>query len=248
MEFMYYPLWLIYRIWFYTLVFICTLFLSPLLIISILRRSWYPVFFRIARFWAKSILIGMGFFWEIEWEESLKSDQSYIFVSNHTSMIDIMLMFAIVKDHPFVFVGKKELAQIPLFGYFYKRTSILVDRSNAISRKKVFSYAQDRIKQGLSICIFPEGGVPPETIELDNFKIGAFKLSIEHQLPLVPFTFLDNKRRFSYTFFSGSPGRMRIKGHSFFYPKGYKIDNPRQMRDNVFDLILKTLKDNTIKI
>ena len=75
-------------------------------------------------------------------------------------MLDIMLMFSIIRYHPFVFVGKKELAKIPLFGYFYKRTSILVDRSNAISRKKVFSYAQDRIKQGLSICIFQKEGFP----------------------------------------------------------------------------------------
>ena len=169
MKFIYYPFWLIYRLWFYTLVFICTLILSPLLIISISKRSWYPIFFRIARVWANFILIGMGFYKVIDWEESLKIGQSYIFVANHTSMLDIMLMFSIIRHHPFVFVGKKELAKIPLFGYFYKRTSILVDRSNAISRKKVFSYAQDRIKQGLSICIFPEGGVPPEHIRLDRF-------------------------------------------------------------------------------
>lgn len=246
MKFIYYPFWLIYRLWFYTLVFICTLILSPLLIISISKRSWYPIFFRIARVWANFILIGMGFYKAIDWEESLKIGQSYIFVANHTSMLDIMLMFSIIRHHPFVFVGKKELAKIPLFGYFYKRTSILVDRSNAISRKKVFSYAQDRIKQGLSICIFPEGGVPPEHIRLDNFKIGAFKLSLEHKLPLVPFTFLDNKKRFSYTFFSGAPGRMRVKAHSFFNPKDYNRDSLREMKEKVYSLILKSLEKDSI--
>ena len=246
MKFIYYPFWLIYRLWFYTLVFICTLILSPLLIISISKRSWYPIFFRIARVWANFILIGMGFYKVIDWEESLKIGQSYIFVANHTSMLDIMLMFSIIRHHPFVFVGKKELAKIPLFGYFYKRTSILVDRSNAISRKKVFSYAQDRIKQGLSICIFPEGGVPPEHIRLDDFKIGAFKLSLEHKLPLVPFTFLDNKKRFSYTFFSGTPGRMRVKTHSFFNPKDYNPDSLREMKEKVYSLILKSLEKDSI--
>ena len=246
MKFIYYPFWLIYRLWFYALVFICTLLLSPLLIISISKRSWYPIFFRIARVWANFILIGMGFYKTIDWEESLKRGQSYIFVANHTSMLDIMLMFSIIRHHPFVFVGKKELAKIPLFGYFYKRTSILVDRSNAISRKKVFSYAQDRIKQGLSICIFPEGGVPPEHIRLDDFKIGAFKLSLEHKLPLVPFTFLDNKRRFSYTFFSGTPGRMRVKAHSFFSPKDYKADSLREMKEKAYNLILKSLEKDSI--
>ena len=52
-----------------------------------------------------------------------------MFIANHTSMADIMLMLVAVKN-PFVFVGKAELAKIPLFGFFYKRTSILVDRSS----------------------------------------------------------------------------------------------------------------------
>ena len=183
----------------------------------------------------------MGFYWQIQWEEPLEKGQGYIFVANHTSMIDIMLMFAIVKNHPLVFVGKVELAKIPLFGFFYRRTSILVDRSNAISRKKVFNHAQKRIQQGLSICIFPEGGVPIESIELDRFKIGAFKLSVEHQLPLVPMTFLDNKRRFSYTFFSGSPGRMRVKIHAFLHPRNFGLESLKEMSNITHGLILNTL-------
>ena len=245
MKFMCYPIWLIYRTWFYVLVGLCTFLLSPLLILSILKRSWYPYFFKVARFWAQSILAGMGFCWSVVWEEDLMPGKSYIFVANHTSMIDIMLMFSIIKNNPFVFVGKKELAKIPLFGFFYKRTSILVDRGNAISRKKVFSYAQERIQQGLSICIFPEGGVPKESVELDRFKIGAFKLSVEHKLPLVPITFLDNKKRFSFTFFSGSPGRMRAKSHNFLNPEDYNTDSLRLMSDNVYNQILNNLRENT---
>ena len=200
MKFVFYPLWLLYRLWFYLLVAVVTSILSPVLFISILRVKWYKFFFQVARLWAKLILFGMGCFWSVHWEERLRAGESYIFIANHTSMIDIMLMFSIVKNHPFVFVGKQELAKIPLFGFFYKRTSILVDRKDSFSRKMVFSQAQDRIKQGLSICIFPEGGVPIETVLLDNFKIGAFKLSAEHELVLVPITFLDNKKRFSFTF------------------------------------------------
>ena len=115
-----------------------------------------------------------------------------MFVANHTSMTDIMLMLAVNKK-PFVFVGKVELAKIPLFGYFYKRTCILVDRANSKSRMAVFERAQKRLNSGLSICIFPEGGVPDdESIVLDEFKDGAFRIAIEHQLPIVPIVFFDN--------------------------------------------------------
>ncbi|MGC6438356.1 MAG: lysophospholipid acyltransferase family protein [Flavobacteriaceae bacterium] len=244
MKLIYYPLWLIYRVWFYVLVGLCTFILSPFLVISILKSSWYPYFFKIARFWAKCILIGMGFYWSVKWEQPLEKGQSYVFVANHTSMTDIMLMFVAVKQHPFVFVGKKELAKIPLFGFFYKRTSILVDRSDVKSRKKVFQSAQERIQRGLSICIFPEGGVPDESIALDRFKVGAFKLSVEHQIPLVPMTFFDNKKRFSYTFFSGGPGRLSAQVHAFLDPKDYNLKSLKKMSDTVYDCILQSLKQN----
>src|SRR5690606_22932372 len=148
--------------------------------------------------------------------------KSYMFIGNHTSMADIMLMLVSVKN-PFVFVGKKELANIPLFGFFYKRTCILVDRTSEKSRKSVFLRAQRRLQSGLSICIFPEGGVPEEHIDLDAFKDGAFRLAIHHQIPIVPITFADNKKRFSYTFFSGSPGRMRVKIHEFLPTEGLEV-------------------------
>ena len=184
----------------------------------------------------------MGFYWQTKWAQELEKGQSYIFVANHTSMTDIMLMFVVIKNHPFVFVGKKELARIPLFGFFYKRTCILVDRGDIKSRQAVFKRAQKRIESGLSICIFPEGGVPPESVVLDRFKLGAFRLAVDHQLPLVPLTFLDNKKRLSYTFFSGSPGRMRTIGHSFFHPKNYGKDAAKKMSSAVYDLLLNSLK------
>lgn len=189
----------------------------------------------------------MGFYWSIKWAQKLEKGQSYIFVANHTSMTDIMLMFVIIKDHPFVFVGKKELARIPLFGFFYKRTCILVDRSNAKSRQAVFRSAQKRIERGLSICIFPEGGVPKESVTLDRFKIGAFRLAVDHKLPLVPITFFDNKKRLSYTFFSGSPGKMRAIGHSFLNPEKHKKDAAKKMSNEVYNLLLNSLESSKTK-
>ncbi|EMQ96014.1 MULTISPECIES: lysophospholipid acyltransferase family protein [Xanthomarina] len=236
-----YLFWILYRIWFYILVALPIIVLFPILLVSILKESWYPYFFKLARFWAKFILTGMGFVWKIEREEIPETDKSYMFVANHTSMADIMLMLVSVKN-PFVFVGKKELAKIPLFGFFYKRTCILVDRNSEKSRKAVFLRAQRRLKQGLSICIFPEGGVPEEHIVLDTFKDGAFRLAINHQIPIVPMTFLDNKKRFSYTFFSGGPGKMRVKIHPFIETKGLTIQDTKLINEKTRKLILKTLK------
>ena len=187
----------------------------------------------------------MGFRVKIEREQVPERHKSYMFIGNHTSMTDIMLMLVSVKN-PFVFVGKKELAKIPLFGFFYKRTCILVDRSSERSRKAVFLRAQKRLKQGLSICIFPEGGVPDEAVVLDDFKDGAFRLAINHQIPVVPIVFFDNKKRFSYTFFSGGPGKMRSKIKKFLSTEGMRVEDTKKLnnlsRDSILQELLHDLK------
>lgn len=189
----------IWRIWFYCWVTGTIIVAFPILLVVTSRKNWYSHFYKIAHIWGKIILFVMGFRKQVKFAQKLENKTSYMFCANHTSMIDIMLMLSVVKN-PLVFVGKAELGKIPLFGYFYKRTCILVDRNSISSRKKVFVEAEQRLKMGQSICIFPEGGVPDdESILLDEFKNGAFVLAIEHNIPLVPMSFYDCKKRFSYT-------------------------------------------------
>jgi 1-acyl-sn-glycerol-3-phosphate acyltransferase len=219
------------------LVFVPIILFFPLIFPTILSEKTYPLFFKIARIWAKIILLGMGFNYKISGAAVFEEGKSYVLVANHTSMTDIMLMLVLVKNHPFVFVGKKELAQIPIFGFIYKRVCILVDRSSSKSRFQVFERAQKRIQQGLSICIFPEGGVPEEHIVLDEFKDGAFRIAIEHQLPIVPMVFFDNKKRFSYTFFSGSPGKMRAKVLPLIVTQGKTLNEKNELKQQTRNTI-----------
>ena len=237
---------LLYRLWFYFLMFIYILILFPVLVISILKESWYPLYFNLARGWAIFILYGMGFFPVIQRETKYVKGQSYMFVSNHTSMTDIMLMLYTVK-RPFVFVGKKELTKIPLFGFFYKRTCILVDCKNPKSKREVFEIAQNKIDKGFSICIFPEGGVPEdESMMLDRFKNGAFRLAIEHKIPIAPITFHDNKKRLPYSFFNGGPGRMRVKVHNVLLTKHFSLNDKRELNKITREIILQELKNPTL--
>jgi len=239
-----YILWTLWRIWFYIVMGVPIIILSPLLILSILSEKTYPQFFIMARLWAKIILFGMGLPYRITREQQMEKGKSYMLVANHTSMTDIMLMLVVSKN-PFVFVGKKELVKIPIFGFFYKRTCILVDRNSSKSRFEVFQRAQKRLSQGLSICIFPEGGVPEdESILLDEFKDGAFRLAIEHQIPIVPMSFYDNKKRFSFRFFSGVPGLLRAKVHRFVTTDGLTMEDKsdlKELKDKVRQIIYHDL-------
>ncbi len=167
-------------------------------------------------------------------------------VANHTSMLDIMLMLKVCKN-PFVFVGKKELVNIPVFGFFYKRVCIMVDRDDTKSRTGVYRRAQRRLTQGLSICIFPEGGVPDERVLLDTFKDGAFKMAIAHDIPVVPMVFFDGKDRFSFTFLSGGPGKLRAHVYPFIETRTLFENDKNALKEEVRQIILEALLKDKAK-
>ena len=97
----------------------------------------------------------------------------------------------------------------------------------------------------MSICIFPEGGVPDqESIVLDHFKDGAFRLAIEHQIDIAPMVFFDNKKRFSFRFFSGSPGKLRVKTLALIATKGKTLDNKRELNQLTRAAILQELEQS----
>lgn len=238
-----YGLW---NAWFYFLSILGIIILLPPLLLFSARERWYPQFFWTAHtFWAPFVMYGMGFFPSVRLSEPFQKGKSYILVANHTSMIDIMLMFWITKN-PGVFVGKKELEKLPIFGYFYRRVCIMVDRQNTKSRHAVYVRAQKRLSQGLGICIFPEGLVPDPSVDLAPFKDGAFRMAINFQIPIVPMSFVDCKRRFPFQFssnyFKGNPGRLRAHVHHHISTQGLTLDDKEALKNKTYSIILSELK------
>lgn len=241
-------LWFFWKLWFYALVLVVILVLSPFLIASLSSDKFYRFFFILARLWAYAVFYGSGFRRKVVERQIFDPNKSYMITANHTSMMDIMLMLILVKN-PFVFVGKKELAKMPVFGYFYKRACILVDRTSAASRQRTMVMAAQKLANGLSVCIFPEGGVSDdESIVLDDFKDGAFRLAIDFQIPVVPITFVGLKRMFPFRFFAGYPGVVKVYQHVFIETKGLtQVDKPglkNQTRNVILQPLLQHEKNN----
>ena len=187
----------------------------------------------------------MGFRIDFDSEENIEPEKSYMFCPNHTSLIDPFLLIAISKN-PIVFVGKKELEKIPIFGFFYKRTVIMVDRSSVESRKRVFEMAKERLQNGVSMAIFPEGLVPKEDEVLAPFKKGAFSLAIEFDIPIVPQVYYDCKRFFSWDVFKGRPGILRVRQHKLIETKGMSLEEDMDvLKDKTFNLLYNDLVNDT---
>ena len=239
------PFLLVWRLWFYVLILITVLLMSPFLFVLTIKESYYPTFWKLIRGWAHVLVYGMGFRIDKQLDEILARDKSYMFCPNHASLMDPFVLIVLSKN-PIVFVGKKELVKIPIFGFFYKRAVIMVDRSSAESRKRVFAMAKKRLQGGTSIGIFPEGLVPTEDVILAPFKNGAFSLAIQHQIPIVPQTYYDCKRLFSWDFLKGGTGTFRIRQHRFINTKGLKFEDAEKLKEKIFQIIHNELSSDSL--
>ena len=163
-----------------------------------------------------------------------------MFIANHASLLDPWIMIAMNKN-PILFVGKKELVKLPIFGFFYKKAVVMVDRSDPKSRKEVYARIKKRLDTGLSIAIFPEGLVPTENIILAPFTNGAFSLAIEYKMPIVTQIYYDAKRLFSWDFFKGYPGVFRVKQLQFTETISLTNEDRTTLKQQVYDLMYNEL-------
>ncbi|MFT6959039.1 MAG: 1-acyl-sn-glycerol-3-phosphate acyltransferase [Polaribacter sp.] len=244
MKFLKIPLLLFWRVWFYVLMIVSILVFFPFLLIFSFKEKQYYLFWNFARMLSKTLIYGMGFRLKFKANQNIDSSKSYMYCLNHASFLDPFVLIALSKK-PIVFVGKKELSKIPIFGLLYRRTVIMVDRNSFKSRKAVYEIAKKRLQNGVSMAIFPEGLVPAEDIVLAPFKRGAFSLAIEFQIPIIPQVYYDCKRFFSWDFFKGRPGTLRVHQHDFIETKGMSIKQDMDaLKNKTFHLLYNDLKND----
>jgi len=248
-KFLKYFFWGVYNIWFYILLTVLTIIiLCPGFIFLVVNKRAYKHFYFFGVMWSRIILFFMGFYPIINQKLDLDTKKSYVFVGNHVSMIDVFLMVSVAAKYPLVFVGKKEVEKIPIFGYLYRKTCVLVDRSSPESRKAVFKSIREKINNEINVCLFPEGTVPAPEIQLGEFKQGAFSIAIEHQMPIVVCTFLDNKKRFPWSFGNlvgvskGRPGGLRVITHEPISTNNLTMSDMKDLRNKVRNIMLKDLR------
>lgn len=219
-----------------TLTLLCFL---PVYLFSIKKNHFRYAYFFI-RLWCFGMFYGMGFRYCLIIKTNKKIDpkRQYIFISNHTSIMDIMLTCILQPYHPLCFVGKKELEKIPIFGTIYRRICILVDRSSPKSRAEVYTKSAMRIGEGNSIVIYPEGGVSEDTaIILDKFKEGAFKLANNHQIPIAVYTYIGLKEMFPFDNSKGFPGRVKVYFNDVLEPN----QSIEELKETSYNLIYREI-------
>lgn len=214
--------------------------MSPFVLVLLSDEKYYGTFWKLMRAWAYVLIYGMGFRLKANLEQEIEPGKSYMFIANHASLLDPWIMIALSKN-PILFVGKKELVKLPVFGYFYKKAVVMVDRSDPKSRKQVYERVKKRLDDGLCIGIFPEGLVPTENVVLAPFTNGAFSMSIEYQMEIVPQVYYDAKRYFSWDFFKGRPGTFRVTQKKFIETSGLTMEDKESLKQKTFEVIYNEL-------
>lgn len=123
---------------------------------------------------------------EIKGLDNIPKNQGILYVGNHKSMFDILLMMKLIKT-PLIFIGKKSVAKWPVISWWMKaQKTLFIDRDNLRDGLKVIKEGIELLKNGYSIVIFPEG-TRSKTKEMLPFKKGSFKLATKSGAAVIPF-------------------------------------------------------------
>lgn len=233
----------LWKCWFYLITGILVIVIGFLWVypLSFSNRS-FQMAYKGIRLWALLIFYGSGFRLKVERNIEIDKNKAYIFIANHSSIVDIMVMAILHPNHPIVFVGKEELAHIPIFGTIYKRICIVVNRKEVKSRTHVFALAKERIIRRESLVIFPEGGIPDDrSVVLDRFKDGAFTIGISTAAPIAVYTISGLKNMFPETFTVGYPGTVKVKLIEIIETEGLTLADKNNIKEDCYRMMYNAL-------
>jgi 1-acyl-sn-glycerol-3-phosphate acyltransferase len=143
---------------------------------------------RITSLWTKMILTVGGVALNVKGLSQIDPKRQYVFMANHQSNIDIPVLIQSLPAFRLRWIAKKELLWVPFFGWaMWAAKHITVDRSDRFNALGSLKKAKERMKDGVSLVVFPEGTRGREG-DLLPFKRGGFLLAVKTGTPIVPVT------------------------------------------------------------
>ncbi len=203
------------------------------------EKKGQAYFIWISKIWMRIWLFLIGCSLKVSGKENLEKNQNYIVVFNHNTMLDIPLSCPFVPGANKT-IAKDSFAKIPLFGTFYKRGAVLVNRKSEKSRTKSYEMMKTVLNDGMHMCIYPEGTRNRSNELLKTFYDGAFKLSIDSKKEIIPCIMKGTKEAMPiHKFMYLLPTKLSMQ---FLPPIASENLSAKELNKKVFDIMWRELE------
>ncbi|MCO5231100.1 MAG: 1-acyl-sn-glycerol-3-phosphate acyltransferase [Chitinophagales bacterium] len=183
----------------------------------------------------------VGFRYKIRGVELIDPKQNYIAICNHNNLADLVASaYGIqVPGKPLV---KKELLKIPIIGQLFAMASVPLDRKNESARKKSLEIMKKELLQNISLIIFPEGTRNRTPQPLKEFHNGAFILSKETNVPVLPVVFTNIRNLSGTESILIRPWKIEVTHLDPVFPDKYP--DMDAMKKDIYRMMWNFLVDN----
>lgn len=191
-------------------VVVATIFMGAVSLVCSFFDSTGRLQHKVAVTWARGLIKGFLVKVDVIGARRLDPNQAYVFVSNHFSLVDTPLMFGYM-PREFRIMARHGLWGIPFLGWHLNRAGhVPVNRENPREALKSIGRAADKLRDGWSILLFPEGGRTREEV-MRPFKPGAAYIAIAAGVPIVPMAIVGTRNVLAPSSTHLRPGRAELR-------------------------------------
>lgn len=233
-----------YKVWVFLVFTVFMLLFLPGMVVPFLlgqRFGHISYFFLYLWSWVFSQLTFIRY--KFYGTENFEKGKSYIYVSNHTSFLDLPGIRMIIPGQ-FRPLAKKELLKIPVFGWIAQTATIIVDRTSPESRKRSIDRLKMFLKQGISILIFVEGTQNRSKELLQPFHDGAFRIGVDTQQPLLPMVVIGAGKLMPPSTINLRPGTIRIYVGKPIETKGLTTADVAALKQKTMEIMTELIVTN----
>jgi 1-acyl-sn-glycerol-3-phosphate acyltransferase len=223
--------------WLFMWATIATLVLAaPVIIAGLLSRTG-NLAFSLTKIWAYIMLAVSFVRTEIKDKAKILKGQSYIIISNHQSLYDILALVTTLGVQ-FRWFIKKEILKVPIFGYgLYAARNIYIDRSNTAKAIESINKGIDRLPKGAGVMVFAEG-TRSEDGRIQEFKKGGFMAAILREIPILPVTVNGSRRVLPKGELVVKPGKIQVVVGDPIETHGYTTDTVQKLMDKTRQAVM----------